>query len=229
LDVECIDLYYQHRVDTKVPIEITVGAMKELVEEGKVKYLGLSEASAAEIRRAHVVHPITAVQLEYSLWTRDIEEEIIPTCRELGIGIVAYSPLGRGFFAGYTPEDNTVQDRRQNYPRFMGENLTKNEELRQRVQQIADSKKCSLNQLSLAWVHHKGKDIVPIPGTTKKVNLESNVGALAVKLSKEDIEEIEAAIPPHVIAGELNLQEYVKKTWRHVTSPPLDTWKPHSK
>jgi aryl-alcohol dehydrogenase-like predicted oxidoreductase len=219
LDVDYIDLYYQHRVDPKVPIEITVREMKKLVEEGKVKYLGLSEASAADIRRAHAVHPITALQVEYSLWTRDIEEEIIPTCRELGIGIVPYSPLGAGFFVDSKPQ--LVDIRAKFYPRFKEENLTKNEELRDRLRRIADMKKCSLNQLALAWVHHRGRDIVPIPGTTKKVNFESNKGALAVSLTKDEMEEIEAAVPAHMVAGDPMGETHMKSTWRYSQSPPL--------
>jgi len=233
LDVDCIDLYYQHRVDVKVPIEITVGAMKELVEEGKVKYLGLSEASAADIRRAHAVHPISAVQYEYSLWTRDIEEDIIPTCRELGIGIVSYSPLGRGFLAGYkagtTSDGSGGQDfRASRNPRFEAENLAKNEQLRARVEAIAKAKKCTLNQLALAWVHHKGADLVPIPGTTKIANLDSNIGALGVSLSKEDMEELEAAVPVHEIAGDRYNEDNMGATFQYASSPPLESWKPTS-
>lgn len=233
LGVDSIDLYYQHRVDVKVPIEITVGAMKELVEEGKVKYLGLSEASAADIRRAHAVHPISAVQYEYSLWTRDIEEDIIPTCRELGIGIVPYSPLGRGFLAGYkagtTSDGSGGQDFRALLnPRFQAENLAKNEGFRARVEAIAKAKKCTLNQLALAWVHHKGADIVPIPGTTKIANLDSNIGALGVSLSKEEIEELEAAVPLHEIAGGRYHEAHLLATFQFINSPPLESWKPTS-
>jgi len=221
LNVDYIDLYYQHRVDTTTPIEITVGEMKKLVEEGKVKYLGLSEASAQDIRRAHAVHPITAVQIEYSLWTRDVEEEIIPTCRELGIGIVPYSPLGRGFFAGYKPEETQGTDVRKMQPRMQGENLEKNNKLREHVEKIAELKNCSLNQLALAWVHHKGSDIVPIPGTTKKTNLASNVGALGVSLTKADMDEIEAAVSPEIVAGPRKPEIHLKDSWQHAQSPPL--------
>ncbi|KAG0607612.1 hypothetical protein M758_8G042700 [Ceratodon purpureus] len=224
LDVDCIDLYYQHRVDTKVPIEITVGAMKELVKEGKVKYLGLSEASASDIRRAHAVHPITAVQMEWSLWARDLEEDIVPTCRELGIGIVSYSPLGRGFFAGYKPHEASGDDFRKAHERFSGDNLEKNEKLRQRVFEIAERKKCSPNQLALAWVQHKGKDVVPIPGTTKRKNLDSNIDAVHVKLSDEEIAELEAAVPTEEIAGERYNASFMHTTWRYAQSPPLSSW-----
>lgn len=229
LDVDCIDLYYQHRVDDKVPIEITVGAMKELVDAGKVKYLGLSEASAADIRRAHAVHPISAVQYEYSLWTRDIERDIIPTCRELGIGIVTYSPLGRGFLAGYKMGTTEGYDFRVVHPRFQGENLAKNEELRARVEAIAQAKKCPLNQLALAWVHHKGADMVPIPGTTKIANLDANIGALGVTLSTQEMEELEAAVPAHEVAGDRYMEGVMERTFQFIVSPPLESWKPTSK
>lgn len=229
LDVDYIDLYYQHRVDVKVPIEVTVRAMKELVEAGKVKYLGLSEANATDIRRAHAVHPITAVQLEYSLWTRDVEEDIIPTCRELGIGIVPYSPLGRGFLAGFKdPTATEGYDFRKDLPRFQGENLAKNEQIRARVEAIAAAKKCSLNQLALAWVQHKGKDIVAIPGTTKIVNLDSNIDSLGVSLTKEEMEQLEAAVPIHEVAGERYMEGILEKTWRYMSTPPLESWKPTS-
>lgn len=207
--------------------------MKELVNAGKVKYLGLSEASAADIRRAHAVHPITAVQCEYSLWSRDIEEDIIPTCRELGIGIVAYSPLGRGFLAGFkaktTTDASAEYDFRSALPRFQGENLVKNEELLARVEAIAEAKKCTLNQLALAWVHDRGADMVPIPGTTKIANLDSNIGSLGVSLSKEDMEELEAAVPVSEIAGERYMEAVMERTFHFISSPPLESWKPTSK
>ncbi|XP_024358782.1 probable aldo-keto reductase 2 [Physcomitrium patens] len=225
LGVDCIDLYYQHRVDTKVPIEITVGAMAELVKEGKVEYLGLSEASASEIRRAHAVHPITAVQMEWSLWARDIEEDIVPTCRELGISIVSYSPLGRGFFAGFKAQEAKENDFRSYHVRFTGENLEKNERLRQRVVEIAEKKNCSINQLALAWVHHKGKDVVPIPGTTKRKNLDSNIDSLQVSLTDEEIAELEAAVPQEDIAGDRYNPEHAHNTWRNASTPPLSSWK----
>nr|P40691.1 RecName: Full=Auxin-induced protein PCNT115 [Nicotiana tabacum]CAA39708.1 auxin-induced protein [Nicotiana tabacum] len=177
LDIDCIDLYYQHRVDTRVPIEITVGELKKLVEEGKLKYIGLSEASASTIRRAHAVHPITAVQLEWSLWSRDVEEEIIPTCRELGIGIVAYSPLGRGFLSSGPKllEDMSNEDYRKYLPRFQAENLENNKNLYERICEMAVRKGCTPSQLALAWVHHQGNDVCPIPGTTKIENLNQNM------------------------------------------------------
>ncbi|XP_024403295.1 probable aldo-keto reductase 2 isoform X1 [Physcomitrium patens] len=228
LDVDYIDLYYQHRLDKKVPIEITVAAMAELVKEKKVKYLGLSEANASEIRRAHAVHPITAVQLEWSLWVRDLEKEIVPTCRELGISIVSYSPLGRGFFAGYNPQEAKEGDFRKMYGRLSGENLAKNEKLRQRVMEIAEGKKCSINQLALAWVHHKGKDVVPIPGTTKKKNLDSNIQALQVTLTSEEMAELEAAVPEEEVAGDRYGKATLQATWRYASTPPLSSWNPSS-
>ncbi|KAJ0467861.1 putative perakine reductase [Helianthus annuus] len=194
LEVDCIDLYYQHRIDTRVPIEITMGELKKLVEEGKIKYVGLSEASASTIRRAHAVHPITAIQLEWSLWSRDVEEDIIPTCRELGIGIVAYSPLGRGFFSSGPKLLDELQDGdlRKYMPRFQPENLEHNKIVYERVNEIASKKGCTPSQLSLAWVHHQGNDVVPIPGTTKIQNLEQNIGALSVKLTPEEMTELES-------------------------------------
>ncbi|KAH8939843.1 hypothetical protein BDL97_15G057700 [Sphagnum fallax] len=224
LDVECIDLYYQHRLDPKVPIEITVGEMKKLVEEGKVKYLGLSEASASEIRRAHAVHPITAVQVEWSLWVRDIEDEVIPTCRELGIGVVPYSPLGRGFLAGVRPDQLGDGDFRKHFvPMLQGENFEKNKVYLQRVMEIAEQKNCSPNQLALAWVQHKGA--VPIPGTTKKANLESNVASLFIKLSDKELEELEAAVPREGIVGDRYYNLGMQYTWLHASTPLLSSWK----
>ncbi|EFJ14767.1 hypothetical protein SELMODRAFT_229003 [Selaginella moellendorffii] len=223
LDVDCIDLYYQHRVDPKVPIEITVGEMKKLVEEGKVKYLGLSEASSSDIRRAHAVHPITAVQLEWSLWSRDVEEDVIPTCRELGIGIVAYSPLGRGFFSGKAiVEEIGDGDFRKFVPRFQGENLEHNKTIYEKLCKIAAKKNCTAGQLALAWVQHQGDDVVPIPGTTKLKNFKENIGSLDVTLSKAEIDEIES-----VVAG-VKGERYgdMSSTWRFATTPPLSSWKP---
>ncbi|PON66890.1 Aldo/keto reductase [Parasponia andersonii] len=181
LGVDSVDLYYQHRIDTRVPIEVTVGELKKLVEEGKIKYIGLSEASASTIRRAHAVHPITAVQLEWSLWSRDAEEEIIPTCRELGIGIVAYSPLGRGFlsYGAKLAETLSDNDYRKHLPRFQGENLEHNKKIFEQVNEMATRKGCTPAQLALAWVHHQGDDVVPIPGTTKTENFNQNIGALS--------------------------------------------------
>ena len=203
LGVDVIDLYYQHRVDPRTPIEDTVGAMAELVREGKVRYLGLSEASAETIRRAHRVHPIAALQSEYSLWTRDPESAILPACRELGIGFVPYSPLGRGFLtAGIKSVDAlAANDWRRTNPRFEGENFQRNLELVRRIEEIAAAKKCKPSQLALAWVLAQGKDIVPIPGTTKRSHLEENTAALAVELSLEDLKTLDQAIPLGATAG----------------------------
>jgi len=204
LGVDHIDLYYQHRVDNNVPIEETVGAMAELVNQGKVRWLGLSEAAAATIRRAHAVHPIAALQTEYSLWMRDVEDEILPTCRELGIGFVPYSPLGRGFLTGrFTSfEDLPADDFRRRQPRFQGENFQKNLDLVRHVEQVASRKGCTPAQLALAWLLHQGDDIVPIPGTTRVENLEDNIGALGVTLTERDLERIDAVFPRGVAAGE---------------------------
>jgi len=203
LGVEYIDLYYQHRVDKTVPIEETVGAMAELVRAGKVRYLGLSEAAPATIRRAHAVHPVSALQTEYSLWSRDPEDEILPTCRELGIGFVPYSPLGRGFLTGrfQKPEDLPADDYRRNHPRFQGENFSKNLELVKKVEEIAREKGCTPGQLALAWVLAQGKDVVPIPGTKRRKYLEENVGALEVKLSARDLQRIDGVSPKGAAAG----------------------------
>jgi aryl-alcohol dehydrogenase-like predicted oxidoreductase len=204
LGVEVIDLYYQHRVDTTVPIEETVGAMSELVQAGKVRYLGLSEAASDTIRRAHAIHPITALQTEYSLWSRDPEDRILPTVRELAISFVAYSPLGRGFLTGRFRrfEDLAADDWRRRSPRFQGENFRKNLELVQRVQQIAAAKKVTPGQLALAWLLAQGKDIVPIPGTKQRKYLEENVAAAGITLSPADLERIDAVAPRGVASGE---------------------------
>jgi aryl-alcohol dehydrogenase-like predicted oxidoreductase len=203
LGVEVIDLYYQHRVDPQTPIEDTVGAMSRLVEEGKVRYLGLSEASAETIRRAHAVHPIAALQSEYSLWTRDVESEILPVCRELGIGFVAYSPLGRGFLTGSfeKPEDLPEGDRRRQFPRFSEENFQQNMRLVERVREIAAEKSCEPAQLALAWVLARGRDVVPIPGTKRRKYLEQNAGAVGVELTAEELSRIEEALSEHEVAG----------------------------
>jgi len=203
LRTDRIDLYYQHRIDPNVPVEETVGAMAELVREGKARYLGLSEAAAETIRRAHAVHPITALQSEYSLWTRGIEEEILPTVRELGIGFVAYSPLGRGFFTGRfkRPEEIAEDDGRRRYPRFQGENLAANLAILEPVEELAREKGCTPAQIALAWVLAKGEDIVPIPGTKRRANLEQNVGAVEIRLSAEEIVRLERAAPPDAVAG----------------------------
>ncbi|MFE4969265.1 aldo/keto reductase [Streptomyces sp. NPDC056660] len=197
LGTDYIDLYYQHRVDPNVPIEETVGAMAELVAEGKVRHIGLSEASPETIRRAHAVHPIAAVQTEYSLWTRDPEDEVIPTCRELGIGFVPYSPLGRGFLAGRfsSPDDLDANDWRRTGPRFTGDNLEANLRLADKVKEIAAEKDVTPAQLALAWVLAQGDDIVPIPGTKRRTYLEQNAGAVDVELTKEDLARIDAEVP----------------------------------
>ncbi|HUO43255.1 MAG TPA: aldo/keto reductase [Methylomirabilota bacterium] len=204
LNVNTIDLYYLHRVDPKVPIEETIGAMAQLVKEGKVKHIGLSEASPQTIRRAHKVHPITAVQTEYSLWTRDPEREVLATCRELGIGFVAYSPLGRGFLTGQIKSLNDLHetDWRRGAPRFQGQNLQKNLEIIRHVETLAKQKGCSPAQLALAWVLGKGEDIIPIVGTKRRKYLEENIGAVQLALSPEEIREIDEAIPPGSAAGD---------------------------
>jgi len=205
LGVDHIDLYYQHRVDPQTPIEDTVGAMAELVEAGKVKYLGLSEASPATIRRAHRVHPITALQTEYSLWERHVEKEIIPTVRELGIGFVAYSPLGRGFLTGTITKKSDLgakDARAQRYPRFEGENFEKNQVLVERVRAIAENREVTPGQMALAWVLAKGEDVVPIPGTKRRKYLEENAAAADIKLTPGEIAELEASVPQNEIAGD---------------------------
>ncbi|KAL5542908.1 hypothetical protein UlMin_010618 [Ulmus minor] len=225
LDVDFIDLYYQHRIDTRVPIEVTVGELKKLVEEGKIKYIGLSEASASSIRRAHAVHPITAVQLEWSLWSRDAEEEIIPTCRELGIGIVAYSPLGRGFLSSGPKliESLSDGDFRKLLPRFQAENVENNKTIFERVNEVAARKGCTPAQLALAWVHHQGDDVCPIPGTTKIENLNQNIGALSVKLTPEELDELETFAFADVVKGD---RYYANApTWKNSDTPPLSSWK----
>ena len=203
LGVDYIDLYYQHRVDRTVPIEETVGAMAELVQVGKVRFLGLSEAAPATIRRAHKTHPIAALQTEYSLWTRDVENEILPTIRELGIYFVAYSPLGRGFLTGRFRrfEDLPETDYRRHSPRFQGENFQKNLDLVARISAIAGEKKMKPSQLALAWVLAQGKDIVPIPGTTRRDHLDENLAALDIKLSRKDLKRIDEVAPKGAAAG----------------------------
>ena len=203
LGVDVIDLYYQHRVDFEVPIEETVGAMAELVRSGKVRYLGLSEAAPQTIRRAHEVHPISALQTEYSLWTRDPEDDILPTCRQLGIGFVPYSPLGRGFLTGQFKrfEDLADDDYRRQSPRFQGENFQKNLDLVARIEQIANEKKCTPAQLALAWVLAQGEDIVPIPGTKRRKYLEQNLEAVNIKLTQEDLGRIDQVAPKGAAAG----------------------------
>ncbi len=202
LGIEAIDLYYQHRVDPQVPIEETVGAMADLVRAGKVRYLGLSEAAPETIRRAHAVHPITALQTEYSLWTRDPENGVLQTCRELGIGFVAYSPLGRGFLTGAIAgsADLAEGDVRRSHPRFQGEHLERNQALAQRVRELAAAKGCSPAQLALAWLLHQ-EGVVPIPGTKRRRYLEENLGALDVALRPEDLAGIGAALPVGAASG----------------------------
>jgi aryl-alcohol dehydrogenase-like predicted oxidoreductase len=204
LGVEQIDLYYQHRVDTSVPIEETVGAMAALVEQGKVRFLGLSEAAPATLRRAAKVHPIAALQSEYSLWTRDHERDVLPTCRELGIGFVAYSPLGRGFLTGKlrNPEKLDDGDYRRTSPRFVGENINHNIALVERIEKIAAEKKCTPAQLALAWLLAQGNDIVPIAGTKRRTYLEENVGAVPVTLTPDDLARINHELPSGITAGE---------------------------
>ena len=201
--LDLFDLYYQHRVDPDVPIEETVGAMAELVREGKVRYLGLSEAAPETIRRAHAVHPITALQTEYSLWSRDPEDELLPTVRELGIGFVPYSPLGRGFLTGRikSPDDFAPDDARRSHPRFQGEAFAKNLELVAEIETIAGDKGCTPAQLALAWVLALGEDIVPIPGTRRRDNLEENLGALDVTLSTGDLDRIDTVLPKGAATG----------------------------
>jgi len=203
LGVDVIDLYYQHRVDPKTPIEETVGAMAELVRRGLVRYLGLSEASPETIRRAHAVHPIAALQSEYSLWTRDPEARVLSTCRELGIGFVAYSPLGRGFLTGgiKSLEGLAENDWRRTNPRFEGDNLRRNLDLVTRIEDLASKKKCKPSQLAMAWVLAQGRDIVPIPGTTNRRHLEENVAATNIELTAQDLKTLDEVLPPGAAAG----------------------------
>ncbi|KAL0432926.1 UNVERIFIED_CONTAM: putative aldo-keto reductase 3 [Sesamum latifolium] len=223
LDIDCIDLYYVHRIDARVPIEVTMGELKKLVEEGKIKYVGLSEPSVSTIRRAHAVHPITAIQNEWSLWSRDLEEEVIPVCRELGIGIVPYSPLGKGFLSsGPKLIENLIEsDYRKKFPRFQGENLENNKVIYERISEMAARKGCTPSQLALAWVHHQGDDVSPIPGTTKIEHFNENIGALSVKLTPEEMTELSDL--RDVVKGERNV--FMKNTWKYSDTPPLSSWK----
>ncbi|CAN4078890.1 unnamed protein product [Withania somnifera] len=225
LDIDCIDLYYVHRIDTQLPIEVTMGELKKLVEEGKIKYIGLSEACASTIRRAHAIHPIAAVQMEWSLWTRDLEEEVVPTCRELGIGIVPYSPLGRGFFSAGAKLIESLPDGdfRKSFPRFKPENLEHNKQVFEKLNLMAARKGCTPSQLALAWVLHQGDDVCPIPGTTKIDNFNENVGALSVKLTVEDMKELESYASVDVVKGERHV--YMSSTWINSETPPLSSWK----
>lgn len=213
LKLDVIDLYYQHRVDPNTPIEETVGAMAQLVKEGKVRFLGLSEAGAQTIRRANTVHSLSALQSEYSLWTRDPEDEILPVCRELGIGFVAYSPLGRGFLTGrfHSPDDFPPDNFRKNSPRFQGENFQRNLKLVGHIRELAAKKHCEPSQLALAWVLAQGEDIVPIPGTKRRKYLEENVAAAQVQLTTDDLKRIEEIAPVGVAAG-FRYQEHVMPT-----------------
>ncbi len=205
LGVDTIDLYYQHRVDPNTPIEETVGAMAQLVQAGKVRYLGLSEAASATIRRAQAVHPISALQTEYSLWSREPESEILPTCRELGIGFVPYSPLGRGFLTGKIKSRDTLSEgdyRAGLYPRLQGDNLQQNLELVEQIEQMAAAKGIKAGQLALAWVLAQGEDIVPIPGTKRRTYLEENIAAAAVTLTQAELDQIAKALPLGIAAGD---------------------------
>ncbi|GAV90645.1 Aldo_ket_red domain-containing protein [Cephalotus follicularis] len=222
LGVDYIDLYYQHRVDKSIPIEETISELKKLVEEGKIKYIGLSEASPDTIRRAHVVHPITALQMEWSLWTRDIEEEIVPLCRKLGIGIVPYSPLGHGFFGGKAVvESLPASSFLASHPRFSEENLDKNKKIYTRIETLAKKHQCSPAQLALAWVLGQGDDVVPIPGTTKTKNLDMNVGSLRVKLTEEELKNISDAVPIEEVAGDRTHVRMNNLSWESANTPPL--------
>lgn len=203
LGIETIDLYYQHRVDTETPIEDTVGAMARLVEQGKVRHLGLSEAAVGTLRRAHAVHPIAALQTEYSLWSRDVEAEILPTCRELGVGFVAYSPLGRGFWTGEIESLDVLEekDRRRDHPRFHEDNLARNQALLAPVRDLAAAKGSTPAQIALAWLLAKGEDIVPIPGTKRRAHLENNAEAIDVTLDPAEVDRLDQAVPLDVAAG----------------------------
>ncbi|PON87136.1 Aldo/keto reductase/potassium channel subunit beta [Trema orientale] len=224
LDVDYIDLYYYHRVDTSVPIEDTMGELKELYEEGKIKYIGLSEASPDTIRRAHAVHPITALQMEWSLWTRDIEEEIVPLCRELGIGIVPFSPLGRGFFGGKAVvESLPANSPLASHPRFREENLNKNKQLYDRIATLASKHQCTPPQLALAWVLRQGEGVVPIPRTTKIKNLDDNIGSVRVGLTEEDLKEVSDAIPIEEVAGAKTHEKYLDTSWKLANTPPKES------
>lgn len=220
LGVDYIDLYYQHRVDTTIPIEDTIGELKKLVEEGKVRYIGLSEASPDTIRRAHAVHPITAVQMEWSLWARDIEPEIVPLCRELGIGIVPYSPIARGFFGGRgVTEQLSAESNLQGHPRFSAENLEKNKQLYLKTEELAKKHQCSPAQLALAWVLHQGDDVVPIPGTTKIKNLDANIDSLKVNLTDDDLKEISSQVREEDVAGGRQYTSFAHYTWKYADTP----------
>jgi aryl-alcohol dehydrogenase-like predicted oxidoreductase len=216
LGVDNIDLYYQHRVDASTPIEDTVGAMASLIEQGKVRYIGLSEPGPETVRRAHATHPITAVQNEWSLWSRDLEADVLGVCRELGIGIVAYSPLGRGFLTGQfkSPDDFAPDDFRRTQPRFQGENFQKNLELVDKLRTMADDKACTAGQLALAWVHAQGHDVFPIPGTKRRAYLEENIAAFEVALSDDELAMLDEIVP--AVAGD----RYPDMNWVRIESAP---------
>ncbi|CAH9074828.1 unnamed protein product [Cuscuta europaea] len=222
LQTDYIDLYYVHRIDTSVPIEETMGELKKLVEEGKIKYVGLSEAHPDTVRRAHAIHPITALQQEYSLWTRDIEDDIIPLCRELGIGIVSYCPVGRGLFGGKAVvESLPANSAMEKHPRFTAQNLEKNKGIYFRLEELAKKHGCTPAQLALAWILHKGDDLVPIPGTSKMKNLHDNIGSVKVKLTEDEVKEISNAVPITEVAG-LRIGEVLyKTTYAYAITPPL--------
>ncbi|RAL49012.1 hypothetical protein DM860_001332 [Cuscuta australis] len=222
LQVDYIDLYYIHRIDTTVPIEETMDEMKKLVEEGKVKYIGLSEAHPDTIRRAHAVHPITAVQMEYSLWTRDIEDEIVPLCRELGIGVVPYGPIGRGLFGGKAVTESLhANSSLGKHPRFTGENFEKNKSIYFRLEELSKKHGCSPAQLALAWILHQGDEFVPIPGTTKIKNLHDNIGSVKTKLSEEDAKAVSDAVPISEVAGPRVGEALYKCSYKYALTPPL--------
>ncbi|CAH9074009.1 unnamed protein product [Cuscuta epithymum] len=222
LQVDYIDIYFIHRIDTTVPIEETMGELKKLVEEGKIKYVGLSEAHPYTIRRAHAIHPITALQHEYSLWTRDIEDDIVPLCRELGIGIVSFAPVAHGLFGGKAvveslPANSTLEQ----HPRFTPENLEKNRVIYFRLQELAKKHKCSPAQLALAWILHRGDDFVPIPGTTKIKNLHDNIGSVKLKLTKEEVKEITDIVSINEVAGQRIGDMFYKTSYLYSITPPL--------
>ncbi|XP_073158207.1 auxin-induced protein PCNT115-like isoform X2 [Henckelia pumila] len=222
LDTDCIDLYYVHRIDVRVPIEMW--ELKKLVEEGKIKHIGLSEASASTIRRAHSVHPLTAIQTEWSIWSRDLEEQVVPTCRELGIGIVAYSPLGRGFLAAGPSFIQNLADTdfRKRFPRFKQQNLEQNKHIYDSICEMAARKGCTTAQLALAWVFLQGEDVCPIPGTTKIDNFNQNIGALMVSLNSEEKAELESYATLDVIHGDRHA--FMSQTWMNSETPTLSQW-----
>ncbi|KAL3149998.1 hypothetical protein ABBQ38_013354 [Trebouxia sp. C0009 RCD-2024] len=217
LNTDYIDLYYMHRMDPKTPIEETMAELKALVGEGKIKYVGLSEVGPDDLRKAHKVHPISAVQLEWSLWTRDVEKDLVPVCRELGVGVVCYSPIGRGMLAGkYSkPEDIDPNDFRSKNPRFLGEAFAKNIKLVENVKKLAAKKNVTAGQMALAWLQHQGKDVFPIPGTKRLKYLEENAAAVGIQLSKQELKELENAVPANEVHGDRYQQAYMGATYSH--------------